>query len=867
MDVFALRFLKPLPVIVAGALLLLAFIVGGNLLLLGNLRGSTLRNAEETLSRHSLTLAEQADRSFKSLDLVLSSVEEYVERMAPVARLQSDTIITSYETHLFLKEKLTGLPQVEAITIINAEGKLLNFSRYYPIPEVNVSDRDYFKALVADETLNTFFSVPVQNRGSGTWNIYMARRLSGPNGEFKGLVLGAMALKYFEDFYRATSLGEGSAVSLVRTDGTLLVRHPQTSDIGRVFETSKTIAVAPTRTVRQASPIDGEIRIKSASFLANYPMMVLATQTEASVLRPWWEISRIVILVSTAAALAIMFAASVIGRWWRQQSDIARANADQANAERARALAEAELLRAREREAEAASKAKSSFLAVMSHEIRTPMNAVLGLATTLLNSDLTEEDRETVRQIHDAGDNLLEILNDILDYSKLEAGQLSFEEIAFAPSSVIESALGILGPRANAKGVALRQEVAADLPPAVLGDAGRLRQVLLNIVSNAVKFTEKGSVTVAVRNLGRSDGRARLEWIVRDTGIGIPPERVGLLFQDFVQADCTINRRFGGSGLGLAICKRILDQMQGEIAVESQVGHGTTVRIRVALEETAAPAHTDLPAQAEDATLRALVERLGRPLRVLVVDDNPTNRLVAARMLRDVSAQVDTANDGAEAVAAAMRFPYDVILMDMRMPEMDGLTAARTIRARSGPNEAAPIIAFTANAFPDDVKACLDAGMNDFVAKPVRKRVLIGAIARALDDTSAASTGAGAEDAPASATKPAFDIAVFEELRAEIGAEALAEGLQVFGSETRERIASIARLASALDAECLAREAHSLKGMAGTFGFSRLAERASTLEKAAPSAKAAAIAAAAAELAAAFEAGWICIPPITAQAA
>lgn len=823
------RSIRFVPILVVGTALLLALMVGVNVLLLGNLREATLHSAERDLVRHSLTLAEQADRAFKSLDLVLFSVEDYIERISPSDDIAASTAVRGREMHDFLKDKLIGLPQVEAISLVDAQGKLLTFSRFFPTPDINVSDRDYFKALSRDDGPITYISAPVQNRGTGTWNLYMARRITTSTGAFKGLVLGAMSLQHFEDFYRASSAGEGSAVSLIRDDGTLLVRHPHTDLVGTQVKNPGSFVAGRASVTRLQSPVDQRLRLTASHYLPNYPILVLASQTEESIFASWWRIVNASVLMLAATSGALIGTAILLARWWFQRDVLAQAANEQAEAERARALAETELLRERERAAEAASRAKSSFLAVMSHEIRTPMNAVLGLAATLLTSDLKPEDHEAVRAIHDAGDNLLEILNDILDHSKLEAGELTLENIAFAPATLTEAPLAILGARALAKGISLHAEIGPDLPAGVLGDAGRLRQVLLNIISNAVKFTETGSVTAAVRCLAREGNRATLEWEVRDTGIGIAPEKVGLLFRDYVQADTSINRRFGGSGLGLAICKRIIEQMQGRIAVSSQLGAGTSVRFSVDLEMTEAPAQCDTLGQDEEEALQRSAARLGRPLRILVVDDNATNRLVASRMLRALDAQVDVAADGAEAVTAATRFAYDLILMDMRMPEMDGMEATRAIRSRGGPSATAPIIALTANAFAEDVKACLAAGMADFVAKPVRKKTLLAAMARQLEG-SGRHTAQIPGTAPGAVDVPLVDAEAYGALEAEIGAEAMQEALVEFLGEVQTRLVALGALTDCHDRMALRREAHSLKGMAAQLGFLRLSRAAADLE-------------------------------------
>jgi PAS domain S-box-containing protein len=413
---------------------------------------------------------------------------------------------------------------------------------------------------------------------------------------------------------------------------------------------------------------------------------------------------------------------------------------------------EADEQRARRRIAEEASRAKSAFLAMMSHEIRTPMNAVLGLASSLLDDPLSAEQRTAVTAIRESGDTLLRILNDILDFSKLDAGRMNFEVAPFAPVSLAQDALGTYSPHATAKGLAMRLAADTALPCALLGDAGRIRQVLHNLVANAVKFTAAGSVSITVRCVQQDATAATVEWAVHDTGIGIAPDKLRSLFDAFVQADDSITRRFGGSGLGLAISKEIVSQMGGTIAVESVPGKGSGFSFQMLLPLAAvAPAPEQPPEQPQHAaaSLPARLAQLGRPLRVLLAEDNPTNQFVVIRLLKGFGIPVDIANDGVEAVAAAARVRYDLICMDMRMPEMDGLEATRVIRRQPGASQHVPIVAMTANAFPEDMAACRAAGMTDFVAKPISKERLVAAILQAMDATEAARRGGEAQVAGA----------------------------------------------------------------------------------------------------------------------
>ncbi|WP_373191112.1 ATP-binding protein [Halomonas sp.] len=478
-------------------------------------------------------------------------------------------------------------------------------------------------------------------------------------------------------------------------------------------------------------------------------------------------------------------------------------------------------LEATARQAESASRAKSAFLGTVSHEIRTPLNGVIGMSDLLQDQPLADPARHYANTIHDSARRLLKLINDILDFSKIEAQRLELEAYPFALADVVDGALSLFAPRAETRGIQLIRNLDPELPAYVVGDAGRLRQVLLNLLSNAIKFTEQGEVRLRVRD----EGEGQVLFEVVDTGLGIAPGRQAKLFEPFQQGDPSTARRFGGTGLGLAICKQLVEAQGGHIGFDSEAGQGSRFWFVLPLSE-AQGARTTEPAMATRP------EQGVADARLLVVEDNPVNQQVARAMLERLGCRVSVAESAGEALGQLACQRFEMIFMDVQLPGRDGLETTRRLRARGGWLAEVPVIAMTAGGPAGDQDRCLAAGMNDYLTKPLFQEALMAMLQRYLHpaDTLPGATSAGVARGKGP-PEPLLERATLSALGESLGLQGLAALITLFRQQSAAHLAGLEQAVVEGAPRQIEHLAHQLKGEASSLGAVKVAGLATRLER------------------------------------
>jgi len=650
------------------------------------LRSLALDNAEREIKNVAYILAEQTSYYAQNVDLILLQYRNWRQRATP------EQLADGRLQHEILRDGIAGAAQVRAMSVFNAEGRLTHSSVLPQAPQISVEDRDFFKAAQTAPDDLPVMGAPVASRLDGAWVLTIGRRLNQATtpGEFQGIVAISLSSDYFRQFYRSINIGAGGRIVMMDRNRKVQVAEPPDDGlIGRVLP-----------------PPGDDDRIASEQLTRGYPFIISVALDRSSALASWRPQLAFLLIGGLGLILLASVFLWVVGRQLTRRTQLST-----------------ELRNAHD-DAVAANRARADFLARMSHELRTPMTGVLGIADLMQTEPLPAEQNRRLSVLAGSARALLTVINDILDFSMIDAGRLEVESLPFEWARVIWDGATLLRGGAEQKGIAFHAKVTGAVDQTLMGDALRLKQVLVNLIGNAIKFTETGSVTVTADAVIRG-AAARLTIEIADTGVGITPEQMS--FRPFEQADVTTTRRFGGTGLGLAISDNLLRLMGGAMIVDSEPGVGTRFQISLDL-----PLAELEPAKPMAATAKP--EAVGG-LKILLAEDNDVNRDLIGAMLSAMHGhEVIGVADGAAAVEEVARQSFDLVLLDIHMPVMDGMAAIQAIREMPGDVGRIKAIALTADAIVGQDEVYRAAGFNECVTKPIDWAVLGATIDRLARD-------------------------------------------------------------------------------------------------------------------------------------